>query len=837
MNISLYWGMEYTKVLLGYVFLMFIWPSVVFRSYFRGKSLIFRFAFCVTLQVVLVNTVVLMLGLFHVLSPWIFRGLFYGSLLWSAFRNVKIGKKERNKFRYLLTGTYGFRHFVLKVTTMIKKRGSQFFRAVFQKLHSHWWECGLLGIIVVFGMMYFTYGAFQDYSYGFGDMYPHNAWTYGLTQGQIFSAGVYPEAMHCFLYALHVLFGIRIYSCLLFLAGIHAGVYLISAYVLLREVFRWRYTPMLVLTLFLTVDLVCIDEVYSMSRLQWTLPQEFGFYSMFLCAAFLLKYLRSGNRITRKGKLSKNCWDENLLVFMLALAASLAIHFYATIMAFFLCASFVPVLMHKVFRKKYFVPLVAAVICGFTVAVIPMGGALLSGIPFQGSIGWAMSVMNGEDPEQDETPNWQIEEEEQPGLSEGEEGMDGSSESAGITGADNIQNSGQDSAQGTDQAGGQFPAGGEQGFTDAVPGNAAGVTVQAEKPGIGERIRGIGQRLKTFPKAIWDYAYVTLYRQERAAWIVGFLGLAVLLWLLYRSFALFFNLSVKKQKLPANYFDHYFSVALASFIFMFMYNSNYVGFPQLIAGSRLCTTAQMLNLAMMMVPFDLIFCVIAHMVPLAIMKLVAVLCVGGIYAGTILTGTFHGFLYFEFTRYNEAVMTTISITRQLPKGSFTIVSAVDELYQVVQYGWHEELVNFINESIAEDYTLPSQYIFIYVEKKPLQYGQSHFFTGPRWLACEKYADYYNSYVSQCPEVTSLEISADYAADPVKRFPVHSDIYSNLYYRTVLESRMYEWCEQFKKLYPNELKTYFESDNFICYYFEQNVQRLYQLGSLPKGGSK
>lgn len=803
MNISLYWGMEYTKVLLGYVFIMFIWPSVVFRSFFRGKSLIFRFSLCATLQVVLVNTVVLMLGLFHLLSPWMFRILFYGSFLWSIFQDVKIGKEELDRFRYLLTGTYGFRHFFLKLTTIIRQKSRQAIYAVFKKLHSHWWECGLLGIIVVFGMIYFTHGAFQDYFYGFGDLYPHNAWTYGLTQGQIFSAGVYPEAMHCFLYALHVLFGIRIYSCLLFLAGVHVSVYLISAYVLMREVFRWRYTPMLVLTLFLTLDLVCIDEVYSMSRLQWTLPQEFGLYSVFLCAAFLVKYLNSENRIMRKrkGKLSKNYWDENLLVFMLALAASLAIHFYATIMAFFLCASFVPVLLRKVFRKKYFIPLAAAVICGFTVAVIPMGGALLSGIPFQGSIGWAMSVMNGEDPEQME--NQLLEE----GVAESEQVVDPDT-------GDVIQHWG---------------------------GGGTGETVQAPQKSLGERLKDLPAaflaHLKTLPKDVWDYAYVTLYRQERAAWIVGFLGLSVSLWLLYRLAALFWNPLFKKRKIPANYLDHYFSIALASFVFMFMYNSNYVGLPQLIAGSRLCSTGQMLNLAMMMVPFDLLFLVFSLILPHVAMKLVAACCVGGIYVGTILTGTFHGFLYYEFSRYNESVITTISITQQLPEGSYTIVSPVDELYQMIQYGWHEELVNFVNESTSEDYTLPTRYVFIYIEKKPFQYGQSHFFTGPEWLACEKYADYYNSFVSQCPDVDALEISEEYAADSTQKFSVSANSYSNIYFRTVLESRMYEWCEQFRKLYPNELKTYYETDNFVCYYFEQNVQRLYQLGSLPEGSTK
>ena len=66
-------------------------------------------------------------------------------------------------------------------------------------------------MIVLFGVIYYSYGAFQDYSFGFGDCYTHNAWISGLLNGQIFSAGVYPEGMHCVIYAISVMFGIRVF--------------------------------------------------------------------------------------------------------------------------------------------------------------------------------------------------------------------------------------------------------------------------------------------------------------------------------------------------------------------------------------------------------------------------------------------------------------------------------------------------------------------------------------------------------------------------------------------------------------------------------------------------
>lgn len=826
---TLYWVLEYSKVFLAYMFIMFVWPSVVFRDYLRGRSKSFWFGFCVTVQPVLVNTVVLSLGLIHLLYPFIVRFLFYGTFLFCGMKRIHISKKQIKKIRYLANGTYGMRTFLADIGVLVKRVIGKCFRGFLHIMKGHWWEYGLLAVIVVYGMIYFTYGAFQDYSYGFGDMYPHNAWIYGLTNGQIFSAGVYPEGMHCFLYGLHILFGIRIYSCLLFTAGIHIAVFLLSAYILLREVFHWRYTPMLALTMFLTVDVVCINEIYSMSRLQWTLPQEFALYTQFLCAAFLIKYLRSAGRVPKlklhikerirvfhgrkhreeqvadsaedKKELTKDYWDGNLLVFMFALSASLAIHFYVTIMAFFLCVAFVPVAFCKIFDRRRFVPLVAAVCGGFFIAVLPMAGALASGIPFQGSIGWAINVMNGTDGESG--GNIVLDE---------DTGEEITGDLSGLF-------------QGAKDEEEEEPT--EEGLL------AEKDTSSVEIP-LGERIKalvsGLTDKVKEKGKIVYNEAYVTLYRQERANVILCFTALAVALWLIYRVPATLLKLLLRKRKkIAADYFDQYFSITLASIVFMIMYCSSHLGIPALIAGVRICSVAQLIIVSMMMVPFDMLFTAVGFLVCEGLMKAAAALCVAGIYAGTILTGSFHGYLYYELTRYNAAVMTTYSITNALPKNSYTIVSTVDELYQLIQYGFHEEVIDFVNKSREEDYALPTEYIFLYVEKKPIEYAQSHFFTGPKWLAWEKYPAYYNAYVSQCPDITVSAISKEKADSFHGKYVNSSKAYSNLETRTVLESKMYEWCREFERLYPGELNVYYEDDDFVCYYFKQNVLRLYQLG--------
>ena len=91
-----YWALEYVRVFFAYVMILFVWPSVVFRDYLRGRSRTVRFAFCVTVPVVLLNTVVLSLGVFHILYGWLIAVLFYGTLLLGLLRWHPVGADQKD---------------------------------------------------------------------------------------------------------------------------------------------------------------------------------------------------------------------------------------------------------------------------------------------------------------------------------------------------------------------------------------------------------------------------------------------------------------------------------------------------------------------------------------------------------------------------------------------------------------------------------------------------------------------------------------------------------------------------------------------------------------------
>ncbi len=759
---TLYWICEYGKVFCGYMFFMFLWPSVVFSKHLRHKDKIYRFSFCVLVQVIIANSVVLGLGLMHILNRWVVFGLYYGIFLITVVKKMYFQYRGGIQRRHILCLSFDQGNFRDKIIFIpVLKKFNKWIKSLFLKfwnmIRLHLMEYAVLLVVVIYGMIYFSYGRFQDFNYGFGDMYVHHEWIDGLLKGSIFSGGMYPAAMHCFIYCLHVLFGLKVYNCMLFLAGIHVAITLISAYCFFREVFEWKYTPVFVLIAFLTLDLMYIDEVYGMSRLQWTIPQEFGMYTQFLCALYLLRYLKSFHRITFKNRLKKYIWNENLFLFMMSLAASIAIHFYCTIMAFLLCISFAVCFLRKILKKERFLPLAAAVLCGVLIAATPMVAALASGIHFQGSIGWAVSVISDGDQEKEDKAD-----------------------------KDNKKDISKD---------------------DDIT---------------------FGEKLKDKLSVLYRNGYVTLYKEERAHWIVGFTGFAAVLWILYHVIRGGGYQFITKRRLEKIYFSGYIPIIVASVLFMIVFVSHELGLPQLISATRICATEQMLLLAVIAMPIDMIFTFVSQFCIDCILQVLSLFTAAGLYSFIVISGNYHGYLFCELSRYNAAVNVTDSIINKFPKYSYTIVSTTDELYHVINDGRHEELLTFIQEVDTEDYKLPTEYVLLYVEKKPIKYGQNHYFCGPAWLAEEKYVDLDSFSASQCPKINASEISEEAALKDIILYDLASDSYKNIESRTILESKLYLWCQNFSKLHPFEVHVYYEDENFVCYYFKQNPNALYDL---------
>ena len=165
--------------------------------------------------------------------------------------------------------------------------------------------------------------------------------------------------------------------------------------------------------------------------------------------------------------------------------------------------------------------------------------------------------------------------------------------------------------------------------------------------------------------------------------------------------------------------------------------------------------------------------------------------------------------------------------------NFTIISSTDEYYQIIGYGFHEELVSFVNNTEETTYTIPTEYLFIYIEKNAIARAQYHLANGPEWLAENKYYDYYKDHgiTNIEPEISKVTISKDYSELYFGKVPEVFAVYNIPWIRTVLNSKLFAWCQKFNAMYPNELHVYFEDDDILVYYLRQNPRNLYELATM------
>jgi hypothetical protein len=152
---------------------------------------------------------------------------------------------------------------------------------------------------------------------------------------------------------------------------------------------------------------------------------------------------------------------------------------------------------------------------------------------------------------------------------------------------------------------------------------------------------------------------------------------------------------------------------------------------------------------------------------------------------------------------NESVICLTNIIAQEEDEKWTICSAGDETQMVYGHGWHYEIIDFLRKmenTGADGYiTIPTETVYFFIEKIPTDSSVSY--EGSGQTVSEKGA-----------QMALPAGSGNSTYQGENRF--------------ICMSRMYYWVQEFQKLYPNEIKVYFEDDNFICYRMKQNTYRLY-----------
>lgn len=834
--------LQFISVFAAYTFLTVLLPAMVFHSKFRKERAVVRLFLYLTIGNFFYVNLVYLLQILRISNRFtLIVGTILGVFL-AASRVYKKPPKESLRtvkivFFKLLSGTLGYRLVLGSVWIWIKK----IIRGILARLHdsikNHFFDWVLTAIVtIVFLWMYGT-KKLEIFGYTASDMPVHNYWINAMGNGinnpernNIFVAGVYPFGFHCMIYYLHTVFKfetyvlMRIFS-LVQLLFIH---YVLLAF--LRGCSKARYFSYGAVLVYI---LAVFWGTNSYLRYYSTLPQEFGMIFILPSIYFLFRFFEARkkevqisenfkvkkNKKTLKAEKKKNKKTlkaekkeiqkfkigkrrnrrlkkeqkeiqelqqrgsmKYLIGFAMSFSLTFSAHFYDTIVAGVLCIGIAIGYGFRLFKKAYFGRVMLAGILSILIAILPLGVAFAMGTPLEGSLYWAMGVISGEkeeEPAPDSQPDIEKETPNQPQTEENEQNSEVTSTDttpSEITGENtgDIQNTSEDASPS-----GRPP---DKGIFQKLADKAQSLK---EKAVYFKNIIRTAVKTNVFSRgsdSLCNFAFVCI-------------GIMVIFGILYL-------LGEDKE-----YGAVLLSISSGIFFMMILLASNKLGLPSLLETGRCSLYTSYLLPAAPVLALDAVLCTLFDQKKKERKRNIISLLISISWVLILIAAKKVRFPSdipaLEALESNDAIICLTNIIKENKEGTYTICSANDELRMVEDYGYFYEIVNFLREMEGEEadeiLTIPTEYVYFFIEKVPINYTVSYTRSGQT-------------------------ISHEGASH---RLPSGGGL--SLYQaknRWILMSRMYYWAQAFQKLYENEMKVYYESDTFICYQVKQNPYRLF-----------
>ena len=602
-------------------------------------------------------------------------------------------------------------------------------------------------------------GILHNWGYGASDIPVHNYWINGLIENNIFVAGIYPMGMHCMLYYLSTMLGIPVYVTLRLFWLVQYSMIAVMILAFLKGHCKTKFLPYLGIMLFVGAKYF---NGISYSRYGATLPQEFGMLYILPAIFFMMEFFQTRKEELEKGINRVRCTSSwHLLGFAMSFSLTMSTHFYDTIIAGVICIGIAVGYGYWIWRKEYFFRILLAGILSILMAFLPMAVAFLTGKELQGSMYWAMNVIGLRDYT---VLIFRI-------------------LCIGVVAAT------------------------VGGIILIVRGIKSGKISLENKEVPKHSLIGklIFQLSSLVPLAAilligWKYRETVLWGCEKNSFAVSNMN-----WVLYGiGAALSIGVLLRYFVAPMRGAG-IFAMVVAEVILGLILVSGSLGWPMLMEPYRASIyLAYLIPVVLIMTVDGAVNLLFLDRFWETWQAVGLILTVAVIFYSTKLDwmrGSFGG----GSLEMKEAILCTTNIMKdnEGQDNKWTIVSANDELRMIEEYGRHTETIEFLEDmeywNRTKEVTIPTEKVYFYIEKKPLNYA--------------------NGYGGEIPVV-----SEEQAEQPL---PQNSGLAPyNGPRRSITMSRMYYWAQKFMELYPNELKIYFENDRFVCYYIEQNVYRLY-----------
>lgn len=593
----------------------------------------------------------------------------------------------------------------------------------------------ILGLLAILFFIY-GYNHLEYYGYKASDIIVHNYWINCMGENNIFCTGIYPYGFHCIVFYLRCVFGFDTFVILRLVAFVQTvWVYLVLL-CFLKLICKSKYAPYIGTYIY---SFASFFKINTYSRFAASLPQEYGMMFILPAAYCLIAFFREQRRVDR-GAVNKR-WKMYLSFFTISFAMTLSVHFYGTAIAGMFCVAIALGYSLWFFRGRYFRKIMISGLMALFVAIAPMGVAYIGGTPLQGSLMWGLSIISGS-----------------------------SDSSQGAISDGNVGEETEDSQSSDDGLGGKDYS-------------SFGIFAKPVK---------IADQIKTNIES--DILYFEP-EQEYCTWLIMLAGpILVLLGALF----------LIKKKSDSMYGAALISCGVMMFLMFLLVDAYSLGIPAIMDPNRSSVY-------------------FSYCLPVWISLAIDGVCyfIWNSEKSKLVTNIF-SFIIFAVSLFflisegkirepigaggmemNDAVITLSEIIAEDEPFKWTIVSANDENRMASDSGYHYEIMTFLrnmeNVGAAGTVNIPTEHVYVFIEKKPLDYYVSY------WGSGQNISD--EGCNNQLPLGDGLDV---YQGEN----------------RWVVMSRAYAWAQEFMSLYPNEVSIFNETDDFVCYRIEQNPYRLF-----------
>lgn len=762
--------LRFTGIFAAYTGITVLLPEIMFRRILKGRRLSEQFLMSYTFGNFYIINIVFVLQLLHISN---FFTLTAVTVLMSILIGLKVNRislrrklaEGKKIFCRLSDGSLGIRSAVGNLERWIKS-GCRYFVKLFYKYIVKKPIQFVFLMLICWGL-FWIYGRQIILTYGYraSDIPVHLSWINQMSRGKIFSKGVYPFGFHCMIYYLHTVFGVDTYVilCEFFFAQV---IYLHAVLLaMLKLLCKTKYLPYIGVFAYIVGN---FWEENTYLRFYYTLPQEYGMIFVIPSVYFLIRFFQ-----IHKENLKDRETRRILQCFAMAFSLTLAIHFYGTMIAGLCCIGIAMGFCFRFVKKEYFCRIIVTGILSVALAVFPMAIAFAGGTPLQGSLGWGMSVINGSQNEESDADN--------------------------TTQNNKVQvTSGNGKIAEIDVS--KLPSA-KKGETTVV--------VEQKKTSLGDRMRTvadkikvISDKIKTIPNKIPKAVRTMSIRIRNIVVLVDWQKMGTAVMTVYAGLLLLGLVFCAFRK--TEYGAALISVGFCMLILTVLLCAGPFGLPTLMDAAR-CSVyyAYLLPMAGVVLA-DGILCfmtmprIFRNSKNVLSLGISVVLLIVLLQKDLVKNPEFSS----EYVT-NGAITCLTNIIRENEDETWTIVSTNDETQMALDHGWHYETITFLRqlEKIDENtkILIPTKNIYFFVEKIPLDYRVSY--AGSGQSISKKGAG------QALPNAGGIVV---YQGEN----------------RWIVMSRMYYWAQAFMKKYPNEMKVYYEDDQFICYRIPQNMYHQY-----------